>query len=393
MARPQAGGCGEAKEGEGDETMRIAIVTGSRADRGALEMVDKALGGMRGGCHWISVDPEDLGDDGRPYEVLSPEDAVTGATVAACHIASELAEQFSDKEMVILHGDRYEILGAAMGANIMGIPIAHIGGGDITEGSQDDCFRHAVTKLSHLHFPTNQDAADRIIQMGEQPDRVHVVGDSGIDRVMQTPLLGHDETFAAVGLATPVRILLVSFHSNTLSDIGPELDALATALRARPAGTAMVLIGPNADAGNDMIRAEWQSLAGTQLDVVYHEDLPAQVYLSLMRWCDVMVGNSSAGLIEAPLFKLPFVNIGDRQRGRPQCSPIVNCEPVAGQIIECIERCLDVGKPKHPSMNLYGDGHAAERIAKIIGGIEDPKALLRKRFQSCRGMKACLIDR
>jgi UDP-N-acetylglucosamine 2-epimerase (non-hydrolysing)/GDP/UDP-N,N'-diacetylbacillosamine 2-epimerase (hydrolysing) len=290
-------------------------------------------------------------------------------------------------DLAIVHGDRHEILGAAVALNIGHFPIAHIGGGDVTEGSQDDCFRHAITKLSHLHFVTNSISAARVIQMGEDPDLVHVTGDPGVDRILATPLLGRDETFAAVGLATPARCLLVSFHPNTLGDTAPELNALSEALSQRAKDMALVLIGPNADAGGDLIRAEWWRLAATCTNVVYHENLPAQVYLSLMKHCDAMVGNSSAGFYEAPYLGLPVVNVGDRQQGRIMPENIGSADAISWVIAASIKKAMARGRVK--CGDYYGDGHAAERIAKIIGGIKDIKVLLRKRFfqlNECAGL-------
>src|SRR6266550_4795731 len=130
------------------------------------------------------------------------------AATAATSVSEELKIMCAD--LVIVHGDRYEILGAAMGANMMGVPITHLAGGDVTEGSADDSYRHAITKLSHLHFPNCAESAARIVQMGEEPGRVHMVGDPAIDRILQTPLLSKDEAFRAIGLLAAQRALLVS---------------------------------------------------------------------------------------------------------------------------------------------------------------------------------------
>jgi UDP-hydrolysing UDP-N-acetyl-D-glucosamine 2-epimerase len=292
-------------------------------------------------------------------------------------------------DLAIVHGDRHEVLGAVVGMNARGIPIAHIGGGDVTEGSQDDCFRHAITKLSHLHFASHQEVAERIDQMGEDPDRVYVTGCPGIDMVMATPTLGYTETMGAVGLLDGMtakrdlklgKCLLVLFHPNTLGDTAAELEALSVALSRRT--EALVLLGPNADAGSDIIRREWQRLAANRPDTVYHDNVSPQVFYSLMKWCDVMVGNSSAGFYEAPYFGIPVVNIGDRQKGRPipynVGHTMFSADPAAISIT--ITKMMDLGRLSQ-QIGLYGDGHAAERIAKVIGEIKEPKALLRKKFR------------
>ncbi len=280
--------------------MRVALISGSRSDRNALVMVEKALkvaGHDAKLAHCI-----ELG--------LPPSEAFDFMAEAV-----PLVTKAETPDIVIIHGDRHEMLAVAAKVNILGFPIAHIGGGDITEGSQDDCFRHAITKLSHLHFASNQDSADRIVQMGEEPGRVHVTGCPGIDMVMATPVLEREETFAAVGLARPVRSLVVLFHPDTLGGTTSDhLEALSVALSRR--AEALVLLGPNADAGGDLIRREWQRLAQNRPDTVYHDNVEPQLFYSLLRWCDVLVGNSSAGFYEAPCFDRSVVNIGDRQDGR-----------------------------------------------------------------------------
>ena len=364
--------------------MKIALITGSRADRNALEMVNVALLKAGHDVSWVVV-----GSGSDKIPLVNVEVAIEKIHIAA--IGRDPAGYFAD--LAIVHGDRHEVLAAVIGANVLGIPIVHLGGGDLTEGSQDDCFRHAITKLSHLHFPTNQDAADRIVQMGEQPERVHMVGDAGIDKIMATPTMGRDETFAAIGLTTPERCLLVVYHPNTLGDTAAELAALSEALSRRPEGAAMVLIGPNADDGSDLIRKEWKRKEWKRLalqsgfsehDVVYHENLPPEVFLSLMRWCDVMVGNSSAGLYEAPSFGTPTLNIGDRQQGRPIASSVTTVRADVHEITHGIKALLAfAGFGKQLMVkNPYGDGHAAERIAKVICEVKDPKALLRKKWCS-----------
>src|SRR5258706_7851436 len=278
--------------------MRVALISGSRSDRNALVMVEKALkvaGHDAKLAHCI-----ELG--------LPPSEAFDFMAEAV-----PLVTKAETPDIVIIHGDRHEMLAVAAKVNILGFPIAHIGGGDITEGSQDDCFRHAITKLSHLHFASNQDSADRIVQMGEEPDRVHVTGCPGIDMVMATPTLDRIDAFAAVGLCAPQctetqsyhmtvqwremaerpapqRSLLVLFHPNTLGDTASELEALSVALSRRT--EAVVLLGPNADAGGDLIRREWQRLAQNRPDTVYHDNVEPQGFYSLLKWCDVLVGNS-----------------------------------------------------------------------------------------------------
>src|SRR5258706_5565005 len=205
--------------------MKIALITGSRSDRNALEMVRRAL--WNDHVVWL-LDASSIHED-FPTPAWRTEAALTNM-IRKLEPSTE-HEQQNPFELVMVHGDRHEILGAAVAANVCGIRIDNIGCGDITEGSQDDCFRHAITKLSNLHFASNQDSADRIVQMGEEPGRVHVTGCPGIDMVMATPTMARAGTFVTVGLANdylltvPQRSLLVLFHPNTLGDLRPELEA------------------------------------------------------------------------------------------------------------------------------------------------------------------------
>ncbi len=360
--------------------MRIAVITGSRADRGPLGMVHAALIRAGHAVRWIDVEP------GLP--VIHRSEAVSIAAITATSVAGDLAAMPTD--MIVLLGDRYEILGAAMGANMMGVPVAHLSGGDVTEGSADDCYRHAITKLAHLHFPTHEEAAVRIVCMGEDPQRVHKVGCPGIDRLLAAQLFDRDSTLRSLSLPATQRLILVSWHPNTLGgDTAAETAALVTALDGLE-DTALVIVGPNADPGADIIDTafagfEWRCPA------VYERHLDSTTYLSVMAHADVMVGNSSAGLYEAPSFGTPTLNVGDRQRGRPVAKSVISCECSAEAITFWLRRLVG----PHPEMrkrtrehwhNPFGDGHACEKIVSIIGEINDPKTLLRKRFYNVTGL-------
>jgi UDP-hydrolysing UDP-N-acetyl-D-glucosamine 2-epimerase len=292
--------------------MNIAVFTTSRADVGPLTSVYKALEKRLGGSvYWF----ERLND-------------IEGDWIA------------------VILGDRFETLELVFRLNLRHVAVAHLSGGDITEGSQDDCFRHAITKLSHLHFPTNDDAARRIVQMGEEPWRVHMLGSPSLDEIFQTPLLDRAEALRYVGLDDG-PFVLVSLHPNTFGKTEFELAALRDYLRDAPDGVAKIFIGPNSDDGHGLIDAEFRLFARTEQKSVYRQHIPRRFYLSLMKHCVEMIGNSSAMLYEAPSLGARTVLIGDRQKGR---------EPI------------------------WGDGKAAERIAEVICGVSDPKALLRKKF-------------
>ncbi len=362
--------------------MRVAVISGSRADRGALDVVYQALV-KEDSCHsrWISV------AQCQPVDADSPDQCAVRAAVSAREVTEELIRYHPD--WVMLYGDRYEILGAAMAAYVSGYPIAHLSGGDITEGSADDCMRHAISKLAHLHFPDNRDSACRLIQMGEDPATVHMVGSPQIDRILQTKVFSREDTFREVGFhfrGPPEKAILVCLHPNTLGDTGHEIHELRKALWALPEDIALIMVGPNSDPGNWGIAEQLLELNIDRHNTVYHTVLSDHVYISLLAHCDMMVGNSSAGLHEAPSFATPAVNIGDRQKGRLKASSVIDCVPEKDDILRAIE-CAFM-HPKSAAMefcrNPYGDGDAAPKIVKILKSIGDPRALLRKRFYDSR---------
>jgi UDP-hydrolysing UDP-N-acetyl-D-glucosamine 2-epimerase len=296
-------------------------------------------------------------------------------TVSKWSIGPDPLISYTDLAFVL--GDRFETLETVYRLNIEHVPIAHLAGGDLTEGSQDDCFRHAITKLSHLHFPTHIESAARIIQMGEQPSRVHMVGSVNVDRVLTTPLLTKETAFDILGLPTPDKYMLVCLHPNTLGNPSVELNALANAL-GHLINIKKILIGPNMDVGAVQIADKWKELA-ERADFAYFDTLPQNTYLTLLKHCEALVGNSSAGFTEAPVFGTPVVNIGDRQAGRPPAPCITDAEPTTLDIMGGISWALHLMK-RFPFCSQYGDGHAAERIVDIVSKIEDPKALLRKQW-------------
>lgn len=355
--------------------MRIITVTGSRSDRNAITVLTNSLRGAGHDVDLVSVHPES------ETPVRRVPEAMTDMTIAIGH---------SYPDVLFLHGDRHEILGAAVAANILGVPIAHIGGGDVTEGSQDDSFRHAITKLSHLHFPSHEAAARRIIQMGEERSRVIVTGCPGIDALKAMPVLDRDTTFLTVGLEGfhPFhKSILVLFHPNTMGDTASELKALSDALMSRK--EALVLVGPNADSESGVIRDRWRGMARERRDTVYHDEVSPQLFYSLLRHCDVLVGNSSAGYYEAPCFGIPVVDLGDRQKGRPQASNVRNymfdADRIGCGIVNAFGSWAPAAARTYPPRycnNPYGDGHACERIVEVVNALPVPtSSLLVKKFQ------------
>lgn len=350
--------------------MKVRVLSGSRADKAPLEEVHEALlgAGHESSFHRIADDPT--------FDHVS----CVGTTVSQAVIEQTDSigthEDADDLDLVVLLGDRYEVLGAAVGAYLTGVPIAHLSGGDITEGSADDSMRHAITKLSHVHFTTCRESADRILQMGEEPWRVHAVGCPGVDRVMRTPVIPRKDLLLGLRMEDQDYIL-VCLHPNTMGGGNQELDAIEDAIVIRPHGLQVVVVGPCRDLGWEAIDTRWKLLADNY-KLNYFPSLDQQIYLSLLCHARALVGNSSAGFYEAPCFGTPVINVGDRQQGRVRTTLVSDVPPVSDNIRWALNK-ITIWQRLHVP-HPYGDGHAAEYIARIIGLLPAREELLRKRF-------------
>jgi UDP-hydrolysing UDP-N-acetyl-D-glucosamine 2-epimerase len=281
--------------------------------------------------------------DSNIYLEIEDDSPLTAAR-ATGRAVSGLAEAYAHlrPDIVVLLGDRYETLAAAIAALLLLVPIAHIHGGEITEGALDDAMRHAITKMAHLHFATAEPHRRRIVQMGESPDRVFTVGALGAEAAVRVQHLSRNELATILGLDLSAPLLLVTYHPTTLSRIPPAdaADALLDALDGFPS-TAVVFTGVNADPGGDAIATRFKAYVQRQRHrAVWRESLGQTVYLSLLREAAAAVGNSSSGLIEAPALKVPTVNIGERQRGRLRAASVIDCAESAYAIGNAIETAL-----------------------------------------------------
>lgn len=360
--------------------MKTAILSGSRADAGALVAVEQAL--VRAGVTigWFDIPGPTLRQDSR-LDVASACALATSATAKYLHE--------NPPDLVVVHGDRYEVLGAATAAFLLGLPIAHLGGGDITEGSQDDSIRHSISKLSHLHFCTCDDSARRLVQLGEHPTRVFNVGDPGVDVFFGGgELLPLEAVLKSLGLTTE-RYFLVAFHPNTLGDTASELMTLVEALkRSRKLlpDVGLVMLDPNKDADYLLIEQQFQRFTGS--NVKYINNLPRTVYLSALKHAIALIGNSSAAFYEAPSLATHVINFGDRQKGRNIAFNCLATVTTVDETLKAMKKAYE--NPIVPSYyNPYGDGYACDRIAKIISTIK-PKDLLRKSFYNLPCEESCL---
>lgn len=245
-------------------------------------------------------------------------------------------------DLVVVLGDRYEVLAAAQAAYVGRVPIAHIHGGEVTRGSLDEGFRHAVTKLASLHFVSSEEHRRRVVQLGEPPQRVHNVGAVGLENVARLGLDDLGEFERRIGRKLGRPAILMTYHPATACDEDPvaTVDAIASALEGS-AGATIIATGSNADPGGRAIDARLRELEPRFPGrLFFNTSLGQRGYLSAMRHCDLVLGNSSSGLIEAPSMGKPTVNIGQRQAGRQRAPSVIDCAANASAIRDAVERAL-----------------------------------------------------
>ncbi len=271
-------------------------------------------------------------------------------------------------EALVVLGDRYETAGAALAATVLGIPVVHLYGGEETEGAIDNALRHAITKLSHLHLVAHPVYAERVLQMGEAPSTVHVVGSLGADNLLKLDLPTREELERVVGIPLGKPLGLVTVHPTTLarSDVQDEVKAVLGAIRAFPATWVITL--PNADPGHEAIREALQAVAQGAPNVAAVSALGEERYLGLMRQADFVLGNSSSGITEAPSLRVPTINVGDRQKGRVRSPSVLDVGCDTREILEAIRKALspewraEIARQPLP----FGAGDAAERIVDVL---------------------------
>ncbi len=285
-------------------------------------------------------------------------------------------------DMLLVIGDRLEMLAAAIAAAPFKIPIAHVHGGEVTHGAMDDAFRHSMTKCSHLHFATTTEHARRIVQLGEHPDRVFVSGAPGLDNLKLIELLDRDALSRRLDISLEQRPLLVTYHPETLrfEQTAENVDKLLSALEQ--ISLPIVFTKPNADTNGRIIAERIAEFVSRRSNAWLFDNLGTQVYFSLMKHAAAMVGNSSSGIIEAASFQLPVVNVGIRQQGRPCSGNVLHVTHDPKAIAEAVQLALsrEFRSRVADMENIYGDGRAAEIIVKQLKLASLDDDLLIKRF-------------
>ncbi len=289
-------------------------------------------------------------------------------------------------DLLLVLGDRYETLAVCIAAMNERIPIAHLYGGEITEGAVDDCIRHAITKLSYLHFTSTQEYCDRIIQMGEQKDRVYCVGALGIENIKNEQLLTKDELMKIVRFSTEQPYAMVTFHPVTLEDNSASLQ-FQELLHALSQYKSMnfVFTKANADTNGRIINQMIDEYVENSRNAMAFTSMGSVRYLSALKYSKFVIGNSSSGLLEAPSFCIPTINIGDRQKGRLRASSVIDCEPMEDAIKMAIERALshEFVEIARSTRNPYGDGNTSKKVIKHLKSVLKGTIDLKKIFYDC----------
>ena len=381
---------------------RIAVVTATRAEYGLLMPVIKELKKLESDSFRVEIivtgthlrkeygyTIEEIESDGfnidHRIEISVNNSDPNDISENQAEALIKFTGLFYDRKYnaVMILGDRYEMLAIAMAAVNTRTAVFHLCGGDISEGAIDDCIRHSITKMSYLHFPTNEYSKRRIIQLGEEPERVFNYGSTSVDNIINYADMDKKSALESIGLGD-VRYALCTYHPETIenSDEVTLMREVFDAIRNYPE-ICFVFTKSNADQGGSKINSILDEASRKIDNVRVYSSLGVRRYLSLMKYAEFVLGNSSSGIIEAPVLRVPTINIGDRQRGRLQAESIINCAYDSKSITDAISKAMS---KEHLTVckkvqSPYGSGNAGERIAQkayetVMGGKID----LKKKF-------------
>lgn len=339
---------------------KVCIFTGTRAEYGILSRLIRKIADdselqLQIVATNMHLSPEfgltykEIESDGfhidKKVEMLLSSDTSNG-TVKSMGLATiGFADALEDlnPDLVVILGDRYEMLCAAQACLIYNIPIAHIAGGGITEGAYDDAIRHCITKMSHLHFTSTKEHRNRVIQLGEQPNRVFWSGSLGVDNIRNEEILTREELEKSINFSLGSKFLLVTYHPVTMENesAANQCDALLSALEEVNSDYQVLFTLPNSDTNGRVISAKVKDYVTSNPDRAFAVcSLGKRRYYSALKYASAVVGNSSSGIIEAPIFKTPTLNIGNRQEGRTRCESIVDVSPFYNDIKKGLLRVL-----------------------------------------------------
>lgn len=380
---------------------KVCVVTATRAEYGLLKPViqkiteepELALCLLVTGAHLSKLHGEtvqEIEKDGFSIAGRIPMELTDTSPVALNREMAELQAKAGDffakekPDFLLLLGDRYEMLSVAVAAMMCRIPIGHIHGGETTEGAMDEAIRHAISKMSYLHFTSIPEYRKRVIQLGEAPERVFPVGALGVENIMSLPLLSEKEIRELLQIEKGRPYGMVTFHPVTLEGDGAEkqLHELMEAMKKEEEYEYVVTFA-NADAGGNSLNRLWQEFAAENPRIHLFASLGVKNYLSAVKYASMVIGNSSSGILEAPSFKLPVINIGDRQKGRLQAACVINCQPEEEEIRKAMKKAQS--KEFQESLkkveNPYGKGDTSGQILeKVKEFLNGEKINLKKPF-------------
>lgn len=379
---------------------KIVVVTDSRAEYGVLKHILKKISDSPRLDLYMIVTGAHLSETyGYTIKEIEKDGFTVSEKIPVCveenenirvavemgHLMNRLAHGFARirPDILLILGDRYEMLAAASVAVGMHIPIAHISGGEVTEGAMDEQIRHAITKMAHIHFPGASVYARNIRKMGEESWRIFDVGDPGIENIKNIRIREQEELEADLGITIGKDTLLVTYHPVTLERDALEwqINSLVSALKHF--GGSKVITYPNTDDGSSLIIRKFNEYAAEDPSVCLVESLGIERYISIMNYCGAVVGNSSSIVIETPFMKVPAVNIGNRQAGRLMAGNIICCGYTEDVIKTAIGRALS---PEFVSVaagctSLYGEGDTSSRIVDVLEHIPLNDKLLKKKLE------------
>ena len=378
---------------------KICAVTGSRAEYGLLRWVMEGIKKSKllnlqlivTGMHLLpefGLTANSIVNDGfnidKKIEMLLSSDTPVGITKSMGIGLIGFAEALNElkPDLLLVLGDRFEILTAANAALLARIPIAHIHGGESTEGAIDEAIRHSITKMSHIHFVASRTYKNRVIQLGENPNTVYNVGGLGIDNFIKLNLLDKSSLEKAIEFKLKNKNLLITFHPVTLENNTSknQMNELLHSL-SELKDTGLIFTMPNADTDSRVLFKMIQDFVQKNKNAIVFSSLGQLRYLSCIKYVDAVIGNSSSGLIEVPYLKKPTINIGDRQKGRLKADTIIDCNPERLSINNAIKKAFsnDFKSKIKDSINPYGNGGGSEKIVKIIEGY-NLNDILKKNF-------------
>ena len=365
---------------------KICIITGTRAEYGLLRWVMQGIKNdneltlqiIATGMHLspeFGLTYKAIEHDGfqidRKVEMLTSSDTSVGIAKSIGLGLIGFADALHDlqPDLLVVLGDRFEIFSAVSAALVARIPVAHLHGGETTEGAFDEALRHSITKMSHLHFVATEPYRRRVIQLGEQPDRVFLVGGLGIDNIKLLQLLDRTALETSLDFKLGVKNLLITFHPVTLETATApnQMQELLAAL-AQLKDTQIIFTLPNADTDGRTLIEMVQKFVAEHTNARAYTSLGQLRYLSCIAQVDGVLGNSSSGLAEVPSFKKGTINIGDRQRGRLQADSVINCEPTQGSIASALTQLYsaDFQTRLHNVTNPYGEGGASAKVVNTL---------------------------